>query len=95
MGLLKHSKALIFPSLHEGFGLPPLEALALGKKAIVAKTSCMPEIYGNSVYYLDPYNANVNIDDLMKGNLENPTQLLEKYTNANTAKIINNILHKI
>lgn len=94
MGLLKHSKALIFPSLHEGFGLPPLEALALGKKAIVAKTSCMPEIYGNSVYYLDPYNANVNIDDLMKGNLENPTQLLEKYTNANTAKIINNILHK-
>ena len=42
--LIKHSKAFLFPSLYEGFGLPPLEAIALGAKAIVSDASCLPEI---------------------------------------------------
>ena len=93
--LLLHCRALIFPSIYEGFGIPPLEALALGKEAIVANCSCMPEIYGNSVHYLDPANPNVNIEDLMRTPIESADMVLQKYRYEDTAKIINNIVQSM
>ena len=47
--------AFLFPSLYEGFGIPPLEAQACGCPAICADASCLPEIFGNSVLYCNPY----------------------------------------
>lgn len=46
--------ALIFPSLSEGFGIPPLEAFMFGKPVIAAKTSCLPEILGELPFWIDP-----------------------------------------
>jgi glycosyltransferase involved in cell wall biosynthesis len=54
--------AYVIPSLSEGFGLPPLEAMACGTPVLSAKTSAMPEILGGAPLYFDPYN----IDDIAK-----------------------------
>lgn len=46
--------AFLFPSLYEGFGIPPLEAQACGCPAICADASCLPEVFGESVLYCNP-----------------------------------------
>lgn len=45
----------VYPSFYEGFGLPPLEAMACACPVITSKTSSMPEICGESAYYIDPH----------------------------------------
>lgn len=53
--LMHHCKAFLFPTLYEGFGIPPLEAIASGaKRIIVSDTPCMHEIYGEYTTYIDP-----------------------------------------
>lgn len=54
----KRSQAFVFPSLIEGFGLPGLEAMAVGLPVIAAHASCLPEIYENAALYFDPYDVN-------------------------------------
>jgi len=51
-----HSDALVFPSLYEGFGLPPLEAMACGCPVVVSNIASLPEVCGNAAFYVDPYN---------------------------------------
>lgn len=46
-----------FPSFAEGFGLPPLEAMASGTPVIVSNTTAMPEICGDACLYFDPKNT--------------------------------------
>lgn len=48
------SACLLFPSFYEGFGLPPLEAMACGTPAIVSRRSSMPEVCGDAAVYIDP-----------------------------------------
>lgn len=45
-----------FPSLTEGFGLPPMEAMALGCPAVVAPCGALPEVCGNAALYADPHD---------------------------------------
>jgi glycosyltransferase involved in cell wall biosynthesis len=49
--------ALVFPSLYEGFGLPPLEAMACGTPAIVSNRSSLPEVTGDAALLIDPYDT--------------------------------------
>ena len=46
--------ALIYPSLYEGFGLPPLEAMACGTPVIISNVSSLPEVAGNAAVMHDP-----------------------------------------
>ena len=92
--LLLNCEALILPSLYEGFGIPPLEALALGKKIIVAKSSCLPEIYKDCAYYVNPYKPCKNLEELIYNNVNSPEELLSKYTWDNAAERLLELLKK-
>lgn len=52
--LYRSSFAFIFPSLYEGFGLPPLEAMACGAAVICSGASCLPEVMGDAGLTIDP-----------------------------------------
>ncbi len=49
--------AFVFPSLYEGFGIPPLEAQACGCPVIAARAASIPEVLGDSALYFDPLNV--------------------------------------
>ena len=55
--LYQNAEALVFPSLYEGFGLPPLEAMAAGTPVIAMPISAVPEVGGDSVLYPDSLSA--------------------------------------
>ncbi|CAG9193202.1 Glycosyl transferase family 1 [Paraburkholderia sabiae] len=57
VGLMTNAGVLAFPSLTEGFGLPPLEAMALGCPVVAAPFGALPEVCGNAVLYADPFDA--------------------------------------
>jgi glycosyltransferase involved in cell wall biosynthesis len=52
--LYNHAELLVYPSLYEGFGLPPLEAMSAGCPVAVSKTSSLPEVVGDAGVYFDP-----------------------------------------
>lgn len=52
--LFSFASLFVFPSLYEGFGLPPLEAMAAGVPVVSAATSCMPEVLGEAAQYIEP-----------------------------------------
>jgi glycosyltransferase involved in cell wall biosynthesis len=54
INLYRSSVALVYPSLHEGFGMPPLEAMACRTLAITSNTTSLPEVVGNGGIMLDP-----------------------------------------
>jgi glycosyltransferase involved in cell wall biosynthesis len=56
VGLMMHAGALACPSLTEGFGLPPLEAMALGCPVVAAPYGALPEVCGKAALYADPFD---------------------------------------
>jgi glycosyltransferase involved in cell wall biosynthesis len=55
--LYQQARLFIFPSIYEGFGYPPLEALAAGTTVLCSNAGPMPEVCGERVHYFDPKNA--------------------------------------
>ncbi len=60
--LYQSAIAYIFPSLYEGFGLPPLEAMSYGAPVLAAKSSCIPEVLSDAALYFDPKSISGIID---------------------------------
>jgi len=96
--------ALVHPSLMEGFSLTGLEAMALNCPVISSNASCLPEIYGKSVLYFDPNNAEDLIEKInkLKNNLPLRKKLinlghqqLKKYSWTKTAKQTMAVYQKI
>jgi glycosyltransferase involved in cell wall biosynthesis len=69
--LYRLAAVFVFPSLYEGFGLPPLEALASGTPVVTSNVSSLPEIMADAAILIDPYNP-AAIADGMRRVLTNP-----------------------
>ncbi len=55
--ILQHAQALVYVSLYEGFGFPPLEAWQVGVPVIASATGAIPEICGPAAFYVNPYSG--------------------------------------
>lgn len=64
--LIAGSFAFVFPSLYEGFGLPPLEAMACGTPVITSNAASLPEVVGKAGLLVDPLNANSIKEAMLK-----------------------------
>jgi len=52
----QNAKLFVFPSFHESFGFPPLEAMACGTPVIVSDKTALPEVCGDAAIYVDPHD---------------------------------------
>ncbi len=57
VALYRAADVFVFPSLYEGFGLPPLEAMANGTPVVTSSISSLPEVVGDAALTVDPYNV--------------------------------------
>lgn len=92
--LMQHCKALIQPSLYEGFGLPPLEALSVGAPIIVSNRSCFPEIYRQAAHYIDPFSDGCDLDLLLSEKTEDPADILREYSWKHAAEQLTTVMEK-
>jgi glycosyltransferase involved in cell wall biosynthesis len=74
--LYRLASVFAFPSLYEGFGLPPLEAMASGTPVVTSNVSSLPEVVGGAAVLVDPYDVDAIVDGLRRV-LTNPTLAAE------------------
>jgi alpha-1,3-rhamnosyl/mannosyltransferase len=71
-GLYNLARIFVFPSLYEGFGLPPLEAMACGTPVVAARASAIPEVVGRAGLLVNPFRVD-SIAAAIRSLLENDT----------------------
>jgi glycosyltransferase involved in cell wall biosynthesis len=81
--LIRSARAVLFPSLYEGFGLPALEALQLGTPVISSNTASLPEVVGEGGLLVDPYET-TQIADAIRA-LDQDDALYERLSRAGLA----------
>jgi len=95
---------LAYPSLYEGFGLPPLEAMACGCPVVTSNTSSLPEVVGKAGIMVDPYNTDALAqamrqvltdaklrDDMVSKGLEQAKRFSWKETARKTQEVYNKV----
>jgi glycosyltransferase involved in cell wall biosynthesis len=64
--LYRLAAVFVFPSLYEGFGLPPLEAMASGTPVVTSNVSSLPEVVGDAAILVDPYDPQAIADGIVR-----------------------------
>ncbi|SFV56597.1 glycosyl transferase group 1 [hydrothermal vent metagenome] len=95
--LLSNTKAFLFLSIYEGFGMPPLEALEMNTPIILSDIPVFKELFEDSVYYADPYNIENISMSMSKILIDKPdinTNILKKFSWELSAKKLVEIICK-
>ena len=79
---LQNCSAFVFPSLFEGFGLPPIEAMAYGKPVFLANQTSLPEIGGSEAFYWDMFDP-----DYMKEVFEKGMNTFENHKDSHQKRL--------
>jgi glycosyltransferase involved in cell wall biosynthesis len=96
--------ALVFPSSFEGFGYPPLEAMALGCPVVVAKTSSLPEVVGDAGHYFQSGNVEsltaailemFEADGIRRLKVERGLKRADKLSSRTTAELTANLYDEL
>ncbi|MGF7153889.1 glycosyltransferase involved in cell wall biosynthesis [Novosphingobium gossypii] len=82
--MIRNAKAVIFPSLYEGFGLPVLEAIQLGTPVITSDVSSLPEVAGDAGLLVDPYDVRSIAAAIER--IDGDAELVEKLREAGPAQ---------
>jgi glycosyltransferase involved in cell wall biosynthesis len=77
VSLMQQAAALVFPSLYEGFGLPPLEAMACGCPVACSNAAALPEVVGNAARLFDPHDPRA-IAGAVRDVLDEPAPWVER-----------------
>ncbi|MBB5692165.1 glycosyltransferase family 4 protein [Muricoccus pecuniae] len=64
VSLIRGARAVLFPSLYEGFGLPALEAMSLGTPVLTSDTSSLPEVVGDAAVKVNPYDIRAMVEGI-------------------------------
>lgn len=86
--LMTGCKAFLFPSLYEGFGIPPLEALCAGANVVVSDIPVFHEIFGSCVHYVPSDTADIDLDALLAERVDDASETLKKHTYMEAAKVL-------
>ena len=102
--LMKGAKAFLFPSLYEGFGMPPLEAMACGTPVITSNCSSLPEVVGDAGILVDPLSVE-EIKGAMAGVMrdrdlcmklgQKGIERAQKYTWKHSVEILKQVYEKL
>lgn len=84
-GLYKQAAMFVYPSLYEGFGIPPLEAMSFSCPVACSNTSSMPEVVGDAAIQFDPSNTESIADVLM--NLSSDLALQRSLINRGRTRV--------
>jgi glycosyltransferase involved in cell wall biosynthesis len=75
--LYRRAAAVVFPSLYEGFGQPPLEAMASGCPVACSTAGALPEVCGNAARYFDPLSVDEMVESVLTV-LDDPDRLVQR-----------------
>jgi glycosyltransferase involved in cell wall biosynthesis len=103
--IYRHADIFVYPSLYEGFGIPPLEAMSLGCPVACSFTSSLPEVCGNAAEYFDPRDiesirssienvleSSIRRDELVRAGLSQSLNFSWKKCTKQTAAVYKDLL---
>lgn len=93
--LMMNCKAFIFPSLYEGAGLPPLEALSCEVPVLASDIGAVHEYCGDAVHYFNPKDYAVDLQNIIKSKVSDSKKVLEQLSWDKAAADLKNIIRSI
>ena len=103
-GLINGAMGFLFPSIYEGFGMPPLEAMACGVPVLTSHEASLPEVVGDSAVLVDAYNvesiaegiSKLYIDEELRAELsEMGLKQAKKYTWESASETLHSIYKEL
>ena len=93
--IMKNALVTVLPSIYEGFGIPAIESLKLGTPVIASNIPAYQEIIQHAAQLIDPHNESQLVAALNHIQQYDASAIVQKYTWANSAKILINTFNKI